>query len=172
VDVSSRVDCYLGESDCYNAGCCWQEHTDDNDGTVPWCFQADGSSSSGYVLTSFDETSSGMTGVLTASNPSSSDDPLGADISVLSLEVTFGGADQVRVKITDPNDPDRWEVPESVVPSVAATAADSSKGDGASLNYAIEFTEAPFTLTVTRLSDGAVLFSSSPNLVFKDQVGR
>lgn len=37
LDVTSRVDCgSMGESDCIDAGCCWEEHTSDDQGTVPW----------------------------------------------------------------------------------------------------------------------------------------
>ena len=29
----------MGESDCLASGCCWEEHNDDNQGIVPWCFK-------------------------------------------------------------------------------------------------------------------------------------
>ena len=127
--------------------------------------------SPGYVLDD-----AGLSGILAAIDPSGSEDPLGADVALLSLNVTFtGDGTTARVLITDANDPSRWQVPEAIVPAGAKKSKTKSKAlptaIGANTARAVElsFTEYPFTLTLTRASDGLVLFSSSPQLVFKNQ---
>jgi alpha-glucosidase (family GH31 glycosyl hydrolase) len=163
VAVDDRQDCGINDSnDCVAAGCCWEEHTDDNDGKVPWCF-ASGSEGGyslddGYVLSD-----AGLVGTLSAIDPSSSS--YGDDIVSLALNISFGSEDNIRILITDNNDQSRWQVPESIVPSsVSSTSVSSDES-----NLALAFTESPFSFTINRKEDGAVLFASSTNLVFKDQ---
>ena len=114
----------------------------------------------GYILND-----AGLAGLLMAVDPA--EDSLGADIITLALNVTFtADGTMARVLITDPSDPERWQVPEDVVPAGSSSSSFGSSSSGA---VTLTFTESPFTLTLARASDGAVLFSSSPALVFKDQ---
>lgn len=53
MDDSEKIDCGTGsitEDECTSKGCCWVEHTDDNDGAVPWCFYQAGDVSSCFTL--------------------------------------------------------------------------------------------------------------------------
>ena len=172
VNDDDKVDCKIGDqSSCEAAGCCWAEHTSDDQGKVPWCFVGGASASSGYALSGASLTASGLTGTLTALAPGT--DSLGADIVALSLAITFDTSDHLRVLITDKTDPTRWQIPTSIVPSTVAASSPASPSPSSStsadLGYDLTYTESPFTFTVTRTSDGAVVFASSPNLVFKDQ---
>ena len=82
----------------------------------------------------------------------------------LALAISFQSSDQLRVLITDANDLTRWQVPDTIVPTTP-----SSADPDALRAYALNFTESPFTFTVTRTADSEVVFASSPSLVFKDQ---
>jgi alpha-glucosidase (family GH31 glycosyl hydrolase) len=128
---------------------------------VPWCFQP---AAAGYALSGLSlKAEGGLTGLLTAIAPASSS--LGADIVSLNLDISFDGADSLRVLITDASDAARWQIPASIVPTQSSVATNGS----AATNLALEYTTSPFTFTVRRKADNSVLFASSPALVFKDQ---
>jgi len=80
--------------------------------------------------------------------------------------VYLGDEYHVRVKISDATKK-RWEVPESIVDRSSSTESESRSA--VSSHYSFSYTKSPFTFTVKRLSDGAVIFSSLEDLIFKDQ---
>jgi len=130
---------------------------------VPWCFQP-ATSTSGYLLSKVTENNDGgISGVLTAVSPATTS--LGADIVTLNLTITFDGADSLRVLITDASDASRWQIPSTIVPTESSAARSSATAS----NLALEYTTSPFSFTVRRLSDNAVIFESSTSLIFKDQ---
>lgn len=152
-----RTDCgYYGidQYGCESKGCCWQPAGTDS--AVPWCFYP---SMGGYSLQQTQSTATGFTGTLSTTNPTT---VMGGDISPLKLEVIFESDDHVHIRITDAKNA-RWEVPQSVVsrPSVSKAASNPA--------YDVKVEQNPFTITVFRKEDGAVLFQSTDSLVFKDQ---
>ena len=160
VDQASASDCEkFSQVDCENAGCCWHP-LDYNPNNAPWCYKPSSSSVTSYTLVSIDDTATGFEGVLQLKTPSSS--VYGADITSLKLEVLLESDNYARIKITDSTQT-RWEVPQSIVqrPIVTSKAND--------LGYKFQYTNDPFTFEIIRTSDGASIFKSSEQLIFKDQ---
>jgi alpha-D-xyloside xylohydrolase len=117
-----------------------------------------------YTLTSIQSSPSGIIGNLKLTGEPS--DKYGPDIETLKLEVYLGNENYVRVKISDPSS-QRWEVPNTIVDRTVSDESEA-KASTSSLYY-FSYSKSPFTFTVTRQSDGATLFKSSEELVFKDQ---
>lgn len=160
VDDSQKVDCgYAGidQSQCESQGCCWSPAGDGS--AIPWCFYQS-TSASGYKLSNLESTATGYEASLSLIGEGTSQ--YGADLQNLKLEVLFEAEDYVRVKITDAEKA-RWEVPSSLVPRPSVTKSATN------LQYDFQYTEDPFTFQVIRLSDSAVIFDSSSQLIFKDQ---
>jgi alpha-glucosidase (family GH31 glycosyl hydrolase) len=84
--------------------------------------------------------------------------PYGTNLDLLDFSFELLADDTARVRVTDPGS-SRWEIPESVLSSTASGAKSV-----ASPALSFSYTEEPFTFSVTRTSDSAVLFSSSPEL--------
>jgi alpha-glucosidase (family GH31 glycosyl hydrolase) len=165
---SDKIDCMKGISGdsqtCQARSCCWQQSS--NSGT-PWCFY----SSPEYALasTTYDvqdaelkETSMGLEGILKVSSGTGSD-VYGKDITSLKLEILYESDDYVRVKLTDANDSGRWQIPQSIIERPQPSKQNAQP------KYSVKYTTSPFTFTVTRKEDGAVVFQSDKNLVYKDQ---
>jgi len=91
--------------------------------------------------------------------------PSSDDIATLSLNISFGTEDNIRILISDASDNSRWQIPEAILSAQSTIIPVSSDASNLKLSY----TESPFTFTISRISDGAVVFSSSENLVFQDQ---
>jgi len=170
VSNADKKDCgYAGidETGCLQKSCCWDPQSQGS--STPWCFYADDSGGGGggsttynsYDLFGYNETANGFEAKLTKT-PGTETSTYGADITNLSLTVVYESAQIVRVKMTSA-DSTRWEVPQSVLPRTDATTSPAVK------DYEFRYTESPFTFEVVRVSDGAVIFSSSANLLFKDQ---
>jgi len=166
VSNADKKDCgYAGinETGCLQKSCCWDPRSQGS--STPWCFYADDSGGSttynSYDLFGYNETANGFEAKLTKT-PGTETSTYGADITNLSLTVVYESAQIVRVKMTSA-DSTRWEVPQSVLPRTDATTSPAVK------DYEFRYTESPFTFEVVRVSDGAVIFSSSANLLFKDQ---
>jgi alpha-glucosidase (family GH31 glycosyl hydrolase) len=85
-----------------------------------------------------------------------------SDILSLTLQVVFETSDIVRVKLTETGKT-RWEIPSSIINVQDASAKP------ASMNYEFTYVDYPFSFQVTRISDGAIIFQSSPALVYKNQ---
>lgn len=156
---ADKIDCGFSgvtQASCEAKSCCWAEV---NDYTTPWCFTAP-LSSSGYELTSIKEVSTGLKGTLALiGEPSNT---YGADITTLTLEILLEDADYAHFKIYDAGS-SRWEVPQSVIPRPVSVPKVTTT------NYDVTYTSSPFSITVTRKSDKAVVFSSAIELYFKDQ---
>jgi alpha-D-xyloside xylohydrolase len=159
VQSYEKRDCgYAGitEAQCLDQGCCWKEQSTNS--AEPWCY--DSGFTTKYSLQDLKKTRSGYTGKLTLS--SGKNTQYGADIESLTMELLLEANDYVRLKITDPSEA-RWEVPSSMV---------DRKAEGASrldIMYDVSFTETPFTVEVTRKSDGVTVFKTDETLVYKDQ---
>ncbi|KAI3888637.1 hypothetical protein MKX03_030914 [Papaver bracteatum] len=105
----------------------------------------------------------------------------GLDIQHLKLQASFENADRLRVHITDLNKK-RWEIPDTILPrnTTTATAANRSlaendssssiQGPGSDLTFTLH-NSSTFGFSITRISTGDVLFSTSSEdlFVFKDQ---
>jgi alpha-glucosidase (family GH31 glycosyl hydrolase) len=102
----------------------------------------------------------GYTGTLVKTDNST--DQYGADVRYLTLLVVFETADTVRVKIIE-SGVDRWEIPTTIIPR-----EDSSEYP-VNMNYKFSYTESPFSFSLYRVSDNALLFDMSPAFVFKNQ---
>eukprot|EP00002_Diphylleia_rotans_P036823 TRINITY_DN8168_c0_g1_i1.p1 TRINITY_DN8168_c0_g1~~TRINITY_DN8168_c0_g1_i1.p1 ORF type:complete len:902 (+),score=180.65 TRINITY_DN8168_c0_g1_i1:51-2756(+) len=108
-----------------------------------------------YHLTSLTETLNGFEGVLTYHGSDS------RAISPLALKVSYRTKDTLHFKITDPNEK-RWEV-------VDVVQLDDPETPPPSLDYKVEFVNAPFQMIVKRAGDsGEVIYQTTP-LVFRDQ---
>lgn len=114
------------------------------------------------LLGPLQNTKYGLKGILQLSIPSG--DVYGVDIQSLNLEILFESDDYVRMRITDA-EKTRWEVPQDIVPRPFMVEARPES----ERNYDITYTQAPFSIDITRKKDGRHLFKSSSNLVYKDQ---
>lgn len=161
VPTEDKIDCgQIGtdENECYLSGCCWYPAGANSE--TPWCYKASSAAVTSYALSSLSETSTGFLGYLELlSSPS---EVYGNDIEKLKLEILFESSDYMRIQISDASKV-RWEIPQSIVerPIVSQQAS--------KLNYSFKYTKAPFTFEITRNVDGATIFKSSEQLIFKDQ---
>ena len=96
----------------------------------------------------------------------------GPDVQTLQLDVRFETDTRIHIKLSDA-DRVRFEVPESVLPRPGSSPSASRETSA----YDFQLGQDPFTLRVTRKSDGEVLFdTSSPGgsslinpLIFEEQ---
>jgi alpha-glucosidase (family GH31 glycosyl hydrolase) len=165
LEDAEKVDCApdpgVTPAICLSRGCCWQQsHTNQN---VPWCYHAGSQSPPGYELLPESTTSTEHGFHATLQLRSTGLSALGPDIQRLRLDVVYLTTEVVQVKLTDA-DQARWEVPESVLSRPAATAT-ATTGNA----YAVRYTTAPFSLTVSRVSDNVSVFVLDSELIFKDQ---
>ncbi|GAB9477114.1 Family 31 glycoside hydrolase, partial [Globisporangium polare] len=126
--------------------------------------------SNGYAIKSFRQSSDRLIIELGLNNATSL---YGDDVKDLTVEVTRGIASGIRVKIAD-TDGKRWQVPTSLYSEGAAAIGEKSFSKkalfGKDSDLSFTYTQNPFTFTVTRKSDAAVLFDTSKlPLVLKDQ---
>ncbi|CAN1137851.1 Alpha-xylosidase 1 [Linum perenne] len=132
----------------------------------------------GYRLISIQQTPDGaLLGQLQVKQPN---DIYGPDIPLLQLFVKQEIEDRLRVHITDA-EKQRWEVPYDLLPRQhppTKTAAQLGVQDSSTTSGELIFnyTEDPFSFSVTRKSDGETLFNSRSeesdpfgSMVFKDQ---
>ena len=164
IEDSVKTDCAGGmqtvnAENCLARGCCWQQSYTNHG--VPWCYYTGGDSVAGYDLKSMATTQTGFSGRLSLRSTNGVK-AYGPDITDLALNVVFHTEDVVQVKITDAKNA-RWEVPESILPR-----PQPSLKLGA-MNYNVTYTEAPFSLTVTRASDSQQIFHLDSEMIFKDQ---
>ncbi|EGC30327.1 hypothetical protein DICPUDRAFT_157944 [Dictyostelium purpureum] len=102
----------------------------------------------GYSTKGVSKTANGYEATLNLISPG----PYGNDIKTLDFQLTFETQQIFRVRITDPNN-QRWEVP--FVNKLVGVNPDTT-------DYLIQFTNAPFGFSATRISTGEVLFNSTP----------
>uniref|UniRef100_A0A8C4JJE3 alpha-glucosidase n=1 Tax=Dromaius novaehollandiae TaxID=8790 RepID=A0A8C4JJE3_DRONO len=135
----------LDQSLCSLRGCCWSPQSDSS---VPWCFF---SSNHGYrVDGAVRTTQAGFQATLTRlSSPSL----FGNDINTVLLTGEYQTQNRFRFKITDPKT-QRFEVPHEHVGPFSGSAASN-------LKYKVEVNQNPFGITVTRISNGRVLFDTN-----------
>lgn len=106
----------------------------------------------------------------------SGNDTYGEDINPLQVTVRIEKKTRLRVYISDYSN-SRWEVPHSLLPRPKLS---SKLKHVSSPQLAVTYTRKPFGFAVTRISNGEVLFNSTPpttgnknllfnSLVFKDQ---
>ncbi|XP_013810008.1 maltase-glucoamylase-like [Apteryx mantelli] len=149
INLSERIDCIPDQvatkSLCSLRGCCWSPQSDTN---VPWCFF---SSNHGYrVDGEVRTTQAGFQATLTRlSSPSL----FGNDINTVLLTGEYQTQNRFRFKITDPKT-QRFEVPHEHVGPFSGSAASN-------LKYKVEVNQNPFGITVTRISNGRVLFDTN-----------
>ncbi|XP_065847964.1 alpha-glucosidase [Euphorbia lathyris] len=89
----------------------------------------------------------------------------GPDIQNLKLSVRYETRNRLRINITD-SENERWEIPEEIISRQEDMSSSSSSSSD--LVFRVEKTS-PFGFTVSRKSNGDVLFESSSLLVFKEQ---
>uniref|UniRef100_A0A8B9UIY3 P-type domain-containing protein n=1 Tax=Anas zonorhyncha TaxID=75864 RepID=A0A8B9UIY3_9AVES len=144
--------CFVSDQNlCDLRGCCWSPQDDTR---VPWCYF---SSNHGY-----------QTGGQLQSTPQvllnrlSAPSLFGNDIDTVLLTGEYQTQNRFHFKITDPKNK-RFEVPhEHVVPFTGSAASD--------LKYKVDVENNPFSIRVTRVSNGKVLFNTSIGpLVYADQ---
>ncbi|GAM26216.1 hypothetical protein SAMD00019534_093910 [Acytostelium subglobosum LB1] len=103
-----------------------------------------------YSLSNLTPTNYGYTGALNLVNPG----PYGGDVKTLQLFVYFQTQQIVRIKIIDPTT-QRWEVP-----YVNQMPLPTNKPQF--IDYNIKFQRDNFGFSITRVSNGEVLFNTSP----------
>lgn len=107
-----------------------------------------------------------------AVNKNSGAEVYGPDLKELVVDVTKGLKNTIRVKISDKNDPRRWQVPTSLYAKGALGDASYGKRSvfGRSSDFQFSYTKSLFSFKVIRRADGYVVFDSSKlSLVVKDQ---
>jgi len=160
IDNSAKSDCgYTGitQSQCQSKGCCWVAESQNS--AIPWCYYP-GDSTPGYSLSSVTQTANGFVGTL--NKIGSGTNMYGTDIKTLSFSVVFETDTTMRIKINDAV-PGRWQIPQSILPTPDSTTKPSN------MKYSFTYVSSPFSFTVKRVSDGRIVFSSSSNLIFKNQ---
>jgi alpha-glucosidase (family GH31 glycosyl hydrolase) len=124
--------------------------------------------SAGYAVKTFRETNDRLVIELGLNNAT---ELYGEDIKDLTVEVSKGIQDSIRVKIADKGEK-RWQVPKDLYAKGVLGDKNFNKRSlfGKDSNLSFTYTKNPFTFTVTRKSDGYVLFDTSKlPLVLKDQ---
>ncbi|KAJ7995347.1 hypothetical protein DPEC_G00243620 [Dallia pectoralis] len=158
IPQGERVDCFpdagASMSECQKRGCCWGPLDDRN---VPWCFF---STNHGYTVVSEEKPNSHSLSARLKRQPAPT--LFGSDIEELSFLAEMQTANRLRFKISDPLNK-RFEVPHQHVKELVPQAPGS-------LNYEIELSHEPFSLTVRRTANKKVLFTTAMGpLVFADQ---
>ena len=85
--------------------------------------------------------------------------PSSVIVQSLNLTIISETYHRVRVRITDLNNA-RWEVPDIILPVDAPVTF-------ASANYSVSIHNSPFGLSVTRKSNGQMIFNIDPNTLFQ-----
>lgn len=88
---------------------------------------------------------------------SESGSPYGNDFKDLFLNITYVTTEIVRIQIF-PTDPSRWRVPEDILKGPNAQSVISNNE---TLNYSVNIKQNPFSILITRNSDGEVIFNSA-----------
>ncbi|KAF9366259.1 hypothetical protein BGX34_004710 [Mortierella sp. NVP85] len=154
-DIVSRRDCgYVGinAQECYNRGCCWDSSS--NQINAPFCFLKH-HKCDGYTVSNVQESAHGLTLHLKLNGDPNACARFGSDIPNLVVVVDFETESRVRVKVLN-KDAKRYEVPTDALPSTESTIRRNGKR-----GYTFQHKQNPFTFSVTRVSDGEVLFDSS-----------
>ncbi|KAF8939500.1 hypothetical protein BGZ58_009587 [Dissophora ornata] len=154
-DMVDRRDCgYLGitEDDCNGRKCCWD--TTPNNLNVPFCFFRQ-YECKGYNVQEVQETAHGLTIDLELVGGPTGCVRFGDDTTQLTVLVDFETESRIRVKIVDKNT-NRYEIPTEALPSTESTIRRTSLRD-----YSFNYTQNPFTFSITRVEDGEVIFDSS-----------
>ncbi|KAI1851076.1 hypothetical protein JX266_003741 [Neoarthrinium moseri] len=116
----------------------------------------------GYKASNVQISSSGLTAELTLAGPAC--DAYGTDLTDLTLEVSYDTETRLHVKIQDVSN-NVYQIPQSVFPRPqvgGSTAAQSA--------LAFNYTEEPFSFSVSRAQSGEVLFdTSAANMIFESQ---
>ncbi|KAL0310485.1 UNVERIFIED_CONTAM: Alpha-glucosidase [Sesamum angustifolium] len=142
----------------------------------------------GYTLQSVSKNSNPNPASLTATlHITTSSSILGPDIHNLNLIASYVTDDCLRVRITDSDDHQRWEVPHDIIPRptplhhnlLVSNENDIDHHFLSTPNSDLVFTlhnTTPFGFTISRSSNGDILFDTSPLtgvpdtfLLFKDQ---
>ncbi|KAI6059689.1 Maltase-glucoamylase, intestinal-like isoform X1 [Aix galericulata] len=158
VTAAERIDCipdqFATKNLCNLRGCCWSPQ---DDTSVPWCYF---SSNHGYKTEG--QLQSTPQGFQVLLNRLSAPSLFGNDIDTVLLTGEYQTQNRFHFKITDPKN-NRFEVPhEHVVPFTGSAASD--------LKYRVDVEDNPFSIRVTRVSNGKVLFNTSIGpLVYADQ---
>ncbi|KAI1294262.1 hypothetical protein EDD11_008198 [Mortierella claussenii] len=165
-DIVARRDCgYMGinAQECYNRGCCWDSTT--NTLNAPFCFLKQ-HACQGYGVKGVQESDHGVVLNLELSG---SCNRFGTDIAKLTATVDFETESRIRIQIKDAS-ASRYEVPKEALPPTDSTVRRTSQDKRL---YSFKYTQSPFTFSVTRTSDGEVLFDSAvaglDSLVFEDE---
>ncbi|KAI4598086.1 hypothetical protein KJ359_003895 [Pestalotiopsis sp. 9143b] len=117
----------------------------------------------GYKASNVQTTTSGLTADLTLAGEACN--VYGTDLTDLILEVSYDTETRLHVKIQDAAN-DVYQVPESVFPRPAIAGGYPTGESALTFNY----TEEPFSFTVSRTETGEVLFdTSAASLVFESQ---
>ncbi|KAF8528914.1 glycoside hydrolase family 31 protein [Hysterangium stoloniferum] len=88
----------------------------------------------------------------------------GQDVETLALSVVYEDISRIHVKITDKNNV-RYEVPEAVLPRPSSKNVSRTSAD---INF--DFIASPFSFSITRMSNGDVLFDTKGfPLIFEPQ---
>lgn len=147
-----------------NRGCCWDSTP--NQINAPFCFLKQ-QACKGYAVSKVQESSHSLTLDLQLIGSPTDCARFGLDIPNLSAVVDFETESRVRVKIVN-RDAKRYEVPTDALPSTQSTVRHVDKR-----GYTFKYTKSPFTFSVTRTSDGEVLFDSSAagmdSLIYEDE---
>lgn len=158
VNESARVNCIPNQlatkTDCEQRGCCWLPQ---GDTSAPWCFYSE---NHGYEMQGgITNTNAGFTARLRSLSSTS---PFGNEIQNVLLTAEYQTSNRFHFKITDQNQ-NRFEVPHENVKPFSGSAASN-------LTYAVEVSQQPFGIKVTRRSNGRTLIDSSMGpLLFSDQ---
>ncbi|EXJ66764.1 alpha/beta-glucosidase agdC [Cladophialophora psammophila CBS 110553] len=116
----------------------------------------------GYRATNVQQTANGLTADLNLAGPACN--VYGADLRNLTLTVEYQSASRLHVIIEDQNQT-VYQVPESVLPRPNATAGTTASNS----QLVFDYTENPFSFSVSR-SSGEVLFNTSgPPIIFESQ---
>uniref|UniRef100_A0A8B9EKM4 alpha-glucosidase n=1 Tax=Anser cygnoides TaxID=8845 RepID=A0A8B9EKM4_ANSCY len=144
--------CFVSDQNlCNLRGCCWSPQSDTS---VPWCYF---SSNHGYKMGGQVQSTPQV-----LLNRLSSPSLFGNDINTVLLTAEYQTQNRFRFKITDPQNK-RFEVPHEHVGTFSGSAASN-------LKYKVDVQDNPFSIRVTRVSNGAVLFDTSIGpLVYANQ---
>ncbi|KAF9986810.1 hypothetical protein BGZ65_006199 [Modicella reniformis] len=133
-------------------GCCWDSNA--NKINSPFCFLKQ-QACKGYSVSKVQESAHGLTLDLQLIGNPTDCARFGPDIPNLTAVIDFETESRVRVKILN-KDAKRYEVPTDALPSTESTIRRVDKR-----GYTFKYTQSPFTFSVTRVSNGEVVFDSS-----------
>ncbi|KAH7363309.1 alpha-glucosidase, partial [Plectosphaerella cucumerina] len=115
----------------------------------------------GYAASNIQQSDDGLTADLKLAGPAC--DAYGDDLTDLVLSVTYQTDNRLHVKIQDKGN-QVYQIPESVI----SRPGGSSSAGGSNLKF--DYTEEPFSFTVSRADTNEVLFdTSAASLVFESQ---